>query len=120
MGMDMGMGGAFGGAMHDAAMGGGAMGEMANNAMMGSALQDGAASYAGPLPESELAKKKKKQEAESSDMGNVGGIGDGFALSKNKAFGFGYEGEAKNTFTADGLAAVNQHYAQAQAAKEMQ
>ena len=78
------------------------------------------AQYAGPMPESELAKKKKKQEAESSDMGGVGGLEDGFALSKNKAFGFGYEGEAKNTCTSDGLAAVNQHYAQAQAAKEMQ
>ena len=73
--------------------------------------------YAGPLPESELAKKKKKPE---SDMEVEGGIEAGFTLSKNRAFGFGYEGQAKNTFTDEGLASVNQHYAQAQAAKEMQ
>lgn len=78
------------------------------------------AEYAGPLPESELAKKKKKLEGESLDMEVEGGVEAGFTLSKNKAFGFGYEGEAKNTFTSEGLAAVNQHYAQAQAAKEMQ
>jgi hypothetical protein len=76
------------------------------------------AQYAGPLPESELAKKKKKAEAESIDAGVEGGVEAGFALAKNRAFG--YEGEAKNTFTSEGLAAVNQHYAQAQAAKEMQ
>jgi len=49
MGMDMGMGGAFGGAMHDAAaMGGGALGEMGNDAAMMGGLQDAASSYAGP------------------------------------------------------------------------
>ena len=78
------------------------------------------AQYAGPMPESELAKKKKKPEAEPIDAGVEGGAEAGFSLSKNRAFGFGYEGQAKNTFTSEGLASVNQHYAQAQAAKEMQ
>ena len=56
------------------------------------------AEYAGPMPESELAKKKKKPEdalSDSTDLGIAGGTGAGFTLSKKKAFGYGYQGEAQ-------------------------
>jgi hypothetical protein len=123
MGMDMGMGGAFGGAMHDAAaMGGGAMGEMANNAMMGSALQDGAASYAGPTGMTEMPKgttnanpmdgakameamgELRKKKKNPMDMNYAGPESPS-----------GFEGMAGNTFSKEGLDKVNASYAQTQA-----
>jgi hypothetical protein len=124
MGMDMGMGGAFGGAMHDAAaMGGGALGEMGNDAAMMGGLQDAASSYAGPtgMPNGtmgtnpmdgdkvmekmgDLATRKKKKNP--MDMGDMDYAGPESPQ--------GFEGMAGNTFSKEGLDKMNQHYAQTQ------
>ena len=43
--------------------------------------------YAGPTPDTDLAKKKKKQDTEAIE--NIGGTTGAFGGAKNKAFGYG-------------------------------
>jgi hypothetical protein len=105
-GMDMGMGGAAGGAMHDAAAMGGGLSDYAGPIGMNADPMNGAKAM-GKMGEMELRKKKK----------NPMDIGGDYAGPESPS---GFEGEAGNTFSKEGLAAVNQHYAQAQMAKEMQ
>ena len=99
----MGMGGAAGGAMYDAAAMGGEMG----NDM---ALQDAAASYAGPIE-----MPKGTMNANPMDGAKVmEGMGELRKKKKNYAGPEGFEGMAGNTFSKEGLDKMNQHYAQTQ------
>ena len=100
-GMDMGMGGAFGGAMHDAAaMGGGAMSEYAGPIGMNANPMNGEEAMEGI---GELRKKKKNP----MDMGGMD-----YAGPESPS---GFEGMAGNTFSKEGLDKVNASYAQTQA-----
>ena len=105
-GMDMGMGGAVGGAMHDAAAMGGELSAASAadyagptgmpNGTIGTNPMDGAKAMEGM---GELRKKKKNP----MDMDYAG---------PESASGF--EGMAGNTFSKEGLDKMNAHYAQTQ------
>ena len=95
----MGMGGAVGGAMHDAAaMGGGAMSEYAGPIGMNANPMDGAQ----VMEEAGEIRKKKKNPMDT---------GMDYAGPESPQ---GFEGMAGNTFSKEGLDKMNQHYAQTQ------
>jgi hypothetical protein len=98
--MDMGMGGAAGGAMHDAAAMGDGLSDYAGPIGMNADPMNGAKAM-GKMGEMELRKKKK----------NPMDIGGDYAGPESPS---GFEGEAGNTFSKEGLDKMNQHYAQTQ------
>lgn len=101
--MDMGMGGAAGGAMHDAAAMGDGLSDYAGPIGMNADPMNGAKRMGeiGEMGEMELRKKKK----------NPMDIGGDYAGPEPPS---GFEGMAGNTFSQEGLDKMNQHYAQAQ------